>query len=111
MGIKIIFRTIINRRKRQEPVTVERRRRIRTREAEHTLRQSIERLSNAIRMKRPDIMEFGTATVTFATFSEVCNYRVPGLNIRLCRHKKHENAKDALAPCNERLCPFMRGAT
>ena len=108
ISIKLIYRALLDRRRANRPVTVERRHRLRAREAENSLRLSIERLSNAIKMKRPDIMERGSAVVTFVTFSEICNYRTPMLNVRRCRHPSHRGQDDA--ECNERLCPFMNGA-
>ena len=61
------------------------------------LSASIERLSSALKNKNS--ME---RVVRFSTFSEICNYRVPWLAERICRHPKNKGH-----PCNEGLCPFM----
>lgn len=107
IGLKIIYRAFIDRRKKAGPVMVERRRRLRARDAEFALQVSIERLSSAIKSRNPNITE-ARATVTFATFSEVCNFRVPKLQVRMCRHPKQVKA-GVPSPCNEGMCPFMNG--
>ncbi len=94
---KRLLRHILNRRIDQKPITVERRRsRPRPCESEKMLSDSIERLSNAIKSKNSM-----RCVVQFSTFSEICNYRVPWLTERICRHQQNKGR-----PCNEGLCPF-----
>ena len=105
LGGKRMFRLVFNRRVAHKPVVTERRvKRIRHCEAEAQLRAAIQRLSDAISKSTGD---HGSNTVKFVTFAEVCSYRAPNLNVRLCRNPKHKQA-GGLAECNEELCPFMR---
>ena len=113
LSLKGIFRSVVNRRRLQQPVETERRKRLRPREAETRLTNAISDLSKMVRSKTRDsvraVANDVQAVVKFMTFAEICTLRVPGVNVRMCRHPKHESANTGKAFCTEELCPVMRG--
>lgn len=103
-----------DRRRRSEPVVVERR------HTKPSLKSSREHLRTALREfdsaarrltgEKREVANDIQQTVKFSTFREICTFRVPQVQVRLCRHPKHDAANTGTAACDEQLCPIMRGA-
>lgn len=68
-------------------------------------------VDRTITMRREEFERLAEKPVViFSTFADGCTYRVPGVSMRLCRHKNHpEHSQTALAKCDEERCPFMLG--
>lgn len=102
-----------DRRTHSENVPQERRKKITRSEADKRLREAVDDLDRTVRMRSDDfkceaVNDIQTQVI-FATFSEICTFRVPNLAVRICRHEKHEAANTGIAICNESQCPFARG--
>lgn len=113
MKIKTMLAALFaDRRNRDVAVEIERRgARVRMKEADRRVKESMERLSKALKdrgaLKREVANDIQTV-VHFPSFAAICKWRVPGVAMRLCRNPQHEASNTGVAECNEEKCPFMR---
>lgn len=110
----------MERRTHNEPVAIDRRKRISSKDADQLLHDATERLDRTVKLKREDFLKMevlGVANdiqqqVQFTTFRDICDFSGSReLTILLCRNPKHPAANTGIATCDEQLCPFMRGIT
>lgn len=105
----------LNRRKAQEPITVERRSSQKVRDVDARLHHAVEDLEQTLSARRDDwfkrVANDIQQEVIFSTFREVCSYKSGLGQYRICRHPKHSAANSGLAPCDEQSCPIILGKT
>ena len=116
--VKDFWHRIINRRKQDVPVSIDRRvGKTKMRDADKMLRDAIQDLEQTVRLKREDFLKREVANdiqhqVQFVTFRDICSFSgSKELAIRLCRNPKHEAANTGIATCEETLCPLLREIT
>ena len=110
-SIKFLFRKVrlLERRKQDKPVDVDRRKPKNVRESDDHFRDMLERLNEATKPLKREIANDIQQVVVFKTFSEICRFRSSdALKVRLCRNPRHEEAANtALAKCDEDRCPLL----
>lgn len=110
--VRDIVGCMFERRKRNEPVSVDRRKLTRLQSADKRLHEALRKLNESVRPKSDDnrkVANDSQQEVQFATFRDICTFRLEAGQHRLCRHKNHEAANTGVAKCDEAVCPFMLG--
>ena len=111
--IRSFLSSVWDRRKVDIPVDMERRHPTRLRDADRMVKESRERLEQAIKQRlngvNKKIANDCQQTVVFSTYRDICPSKGPEIGgVKLCRDKHHPDASsNEITICEEDKCPRL----